>query len=206
MIDLARCQIVDTVTPDNYFRTKSHPRREETSMTTDTTSVDLDHEGLDEDELEDEKPPQLPPWEREYALTPNSSAAGLDLTGVEYSGGDFSGVDFREAILGWWDPVSDDDTYGPGGTPDLQFTTFEGTNLIGANFAGQDLSGVSFYEANLRGADLTNCSLAGCNLSYADLTGVNLTGVRGLEDANLEDTILDDVIGLTDEQRDFVGE
>ena len=175
-------------------------------MTTDTTSVDLDDENLDEDEPWVEKQPKLPPWERDYVLTPGSSAAGLDLTGVEYSSGDFSGVDFREATLGWWDPVSDDDTYGPGGTPDLQATTFEGTNLSGANFSGQDLSGVSFSESNLRGADLSNCSLAGCNLSYADLTGANLTGVKGLESAQLDDTILDDVVGLTAEQRDFVGE
>lgn len=147
----------------------------------------------------------LPPWERPFNVQPGGSATGLDLRGMELEG-DLSHVDFREATLGWWDPVSDDDIYGPGGTPDLQPTTFDEANLSGANFAGQDLSGVSFVWTNLRGADLSRCNLAGCNLSYADLTGANLTGVRGLEDANLEDTVLDEVVGLTDAQRDFVGE
>ena len=161
-------------------------------------------EELDEFE-EDEAPKSLAPWQRPFDVQPGGSAAGLDLCGKEL-GGDLSGIDFRKAIIGGWDPVSDDDMYGPGGTPDLQYTEFEGANLTSANFAGKDLSNCRFEDATLRGADLSGCTLFGTVFDGADLTGANLTGVVGIQDAYMSGATIDDVIGLDEETLEYLQE
>ena len=158
----------------------------------------------DDTEL-DAEDDEIKPWERPFDVRPGGSAAGLDLSGMEL-GGDLSGIDFRKAILGGWDPVSDDDMYGPGGTPDLQYTEFEGANLTSANFAGQDLSNCRFEDATLRGADLSGCTLFGTVFDGADLTGANLTGVVGIQDAYMSGATIDDVIGLDEETVEYLQE
>jgi uncharacterized protein YjbI with pentapeptide repeats len=158
----------------------------------------------DDTELDTEDD-ELKPWERPFDVRPGGSAAGLDLSGMEL-GGDLSGIDFRKAIIGGWDPVSDDDMYGPGGTPDLQYTEFEGANLTGANFAGQDLSNCRFEDATLRGADLSGCTLFGTVFDGAELTGANLTGVVGIQDAYMSGATIDDVIGLDEETLEYLQE
>ena len=173
-------------------------------MTNDTTNPNQADEDLDEFEEED-APKVLAPWQRHFDVQPGGSAAGFDLTGMEL-GGDLSGVDFRQAHLGGWDPVTDDDMYGPGGTPDLQYTEFNGANLSGANFAGQDLSNLRFEDANLRGADLSRCSLYSTVFDGADLTGANLTGVQGLHDAYFSGAAFEDVIGVSDDDLEYVQE
>ena len=146
----------------------------------------------------------LPPWERSFDVRPGGSAAGLDLSGMEL-GGDLSGIDFRKAILGGWDPMDEDETYGPGGIPDLQYTDFSGANLSGANFSGQDLSGLLFVGAVLQGANLSRCILS-ADFTDADLTGVNLRGASGFDAAEFSGATIDDIKGLSAENRELLEE
>jgi Pentapeptide repeats (8 copies) len=156
-------------------------------------------------ELEDQNE-ELPPWERPFNVPPGGSAAGLDLSGMELSG-DLSGIDFRKAILGGWDPEDEDEDeiYGPGGTPDIQYTDFSGANLTGANFAGQDLSGLIFVGAVLQGANLSRCSL-GADFTDADLSGANLRGASGINEGDFSGAIIDDIKGLSAEDREMLEE
>jgi uncharacterized protein YjbI with pentapeptide repeats len=147
---------------------------------------------------------ELKPWERQFDVRPGGSAAGLDLSGMEL-GGDLSGIDFRKATLGGWDPVDEDETYGPGGTPDVQYTDFSGANLTGANFSGQDLSGLLFVGAVLQGANLSRCSL-GADFTDADLSGANLRGASGIDEGDFSGAIVDDVKGLSAENRELLEE
>jgi uncharacterized protein YjbI with pentapeptide repeats len=160
-------------------------------MDDDSDSTELD---TDDDDLK--------PWERQFDVRPGGSAAGLDLSGMEL-GGDLSGIDFRKAILGGWDPVDEDETYGPGGIPDVQYTDFSGANLTGANFSGQDLSGLLFVGAVLQGANLSQCSL-GADFTDADLTGANLRGASSFDETEFSGAIVDDVKGLSAENRELL--
>jgi uncharacterized protein YjbI with pentapeptide repeats len=146
----------------------------------------------------------LKPWERPFDVRPGGSAAGLDLSGMEL-GGDLSGIDFRKAILGGWDPVDEDEPYGPGGIPDVQYTDFSGANLTGANFSGQDLSGLLFVGAALQGANLSRCIL-GADFTDADLTGANLRGASGFDETEFGGAIIDDIKGLSAENRELLEE
>jgi len=152
----------------------------------------------------DTKGDALPPWERSFDVRPGGSAAGLDLSGMEL-GGDLSGIDFRKAILGGWDPMDEDETYGPGGIPDIQYTDFSGANLTGANFSGQDLSGLLFVGAVLQGANLSRCIL-GADFTDADLTGANLRGTSGFDEAEFSGATIDGLKGLSAENRELLEE
>ena len=160
---------------------------------------------LEDDEFEEEQRPEPKPWERSIHVQPGGSAAGLDLSGMEL-GGDLSGVDFRKAIIGGWDPVTDGEIYGPGGTPDLQYTEFIGANLAGANFAGKHLSNISFERANLRGADFSDCYLGETIFTGADLTGANFTGAEGWQNAYMSGAKIDGVIGIEGEDLEYLKE
>ena len=169
-------------------------------------SVEVDRLPEDENEdLERETFVPTPPWERGFDVQPGGSAAGLDLSGMEL-GGDLSGIDFRKAIIGGWDPVDEDEIYGPGGTPDLQYTEFIGANLAGANFAGKHLSNISFERANLRGADFSDCYLGETIFTGADLTGANLTGAEGWQNAYMSGAKIDGVIGIEGEDLEYLKE
>jgi hypothetical protein len=157
----------------------------------------------DDTEL-DAEDDEIKPWERPFDVRPGGSAAGLDLSGMEL-GGDLSGIDFRKAILGGWDPVDENETYGPGGIPDVQYTDFSGANLTGANFSGQDLSGLLFVGAVLQGANLSRCSL-GADFTDADLSGANLCGASGIDEGDFSGAIVDDVKGLSAENRELLEE
>jgi uncharacterized protein YjbI with pentapeptide repeats len=157
----------------------------------------------DDTEL-DAEDDEIKPWERPFDVRPGGSAAGLDLSGMEL-GGDLSGIDFRKAILGGWDPVDEDETYGPGGIPDVQYTDFSGANLTGANFSGQDLSGLLFVGAVLQGANLSRCSL-GADFTDADLSGANLRGASGIDEGDFSGAIVDDIKGLSAENRELLEE
>jgi uncharacterized protein YjbI with pentapeptide repeats len=171
--------------------------------------VDIDKASefdLEDDEFEEVQRPEPKPWERSIHVQPGGSAAGLDLSGIEL-GGDLSGIDFRKAILGGWDPEGEDEDeiYGPGGTPDIQYTDFSGANLTGANFAGQDLSGLIFVGAVLQGANLSRCSL-GADFTDADLSGANLRGASGIDEGDFSGAIIDDIKGLSAEDREMLEE
>jgi uncharacterized protein YjbI with pentapeptide repeats len=161
--------------------------------------ADIDHDFEPDSDNE-----VLKPWERSFGVLPGGSAAGLDLRGMELAG-DLSGIDFRKADLGGWDPEEEDETYGPGGVPDLQYTDFSGANLTGANFSGQDLSGLLFVGAVLQGANLSRCILD-ADFTGADLTGANLRGASGFDEAEFSGAIIDDVKGLSAENRELLEE
>lgn len=156
------------------------------------------------EEFDAEESVPTAPWERPFDVRPGGSAAGLDLSGMEL-GGDLSGIDFRKAILGGWEPMDEDETYGPGGIPDIQYTDFSGANLTGANFSGQDLSGLLFVGAVLQGANLSRCIL-GADFTDADLTGANLRGASGFDETEFSGAIIDDVKGLSAENRELLEE
>jgi len=174
-------------------------------MTIDDVTPVQPEDELDESE-EVEARESLAPWQRPFNVPPRGSAAGLDLSGMELSG-DLSGIDFRKAILGGWDPEDEgeDEIYGPGGTPDIQYTDFSGANLTGANFAGQDLSGLTFVGAVLQGANLSRCSL-GADFTDADLSSANLRGARGIDEGDFSGAIIDDIKGLSAEDREMLEE
>lgn len=170
-------------------------------MVENATNNDLTED--DFAELEEDAPKELAPWERPFDVQPNGSAAGLDLSGKELDG-DLSGIDFRKAILGGWDPVEEGVMYGPGGTPDLQYTEFTDANLDRASFAGRDLSHLIFDRVTLRGADLSGCTLFCTVFREVDFTGANLTGVKCAYDAYISDSKLDGVLGLEGEELKFL--
>jgi uncharacterized protein YjbI with pentapeptide repeats len=136
---------------------------------------------------------------------PSGSAAGLNLAGKELSG-DLSGTDFRQAEFGTVDTVDEDEIYAPGMTPDAQGTEFYKANLTGANFAGRDLTGVEFTDCTLTGANFTGCIICGTDFSGANLTGAIFTNVEGIDDAYFTGATIDDIVGLSDEDLEYLKE
>lgn len=136
---------------------------------------------------------------------PSSSAADLNLAGKELSG-DLSGIDFRQTEFGTVDTVDEDEIYAPGMTPDAQGTEFYKANLTGANFAGRDLTGVEFTDCTLTGANFTGCIISGTDFSGADLTGAIFTNVEGIDDAYFTGATIEDIVGLSDEDLEYLKE
>ena len=136
---------------------------------------------------------------------PSGSAAGLNLAGKEL-GGDLSGTDFRQAEFGTVDTVDEDEIYAPGMTPDAQGTEFYKANLTDANFADRDLTGVEFTDCTLTGANFTGCIISGTDFSGADLTGAIFTNVEGIDDAYFTGATIDNIVGLSDEDLEYLKE
>ena len=136
---------------------------------------------------------------------PSGSAAELNLAGKEL-GGDLSGTDFRQAEFGTVDTVDEDEIYAPGMTPDAQGTEFYKANLTDANFAGRDLTGVEFTQCNLTGANFTGCIISGADFSGAILSGAIFANVEGIDDAYFTGASIENIVGLSDEDLEYLRE
>ena len=136
---------------------------------------------------------------------PSDSPGGLNLAGKEL-GGDLSGTDFRQAEFGTVDTVDEDGIYAPGMTPDAQGTEFYKANLTDANFAGRDLTGVEFTQCNLTGANFTGCIISGADFSGAILSGAIFANVEGIDDAYFTGASIENIVGLSDEDLEYLQE